>query len=85
MAVMAVLENYREPILNDIADKKRDLIQSGWSKDEFERLDEQEKAAAQLRSRLLSSAGGWKDLMPVPAAVGAVVSIANILKMWTAA
>jgi hypothetical protein len=74
-SVASALDAYRDPILNRLAAEKARLIATNATAEEFQRLEIQEKAAAELRSGLFSGAGGWKDMFSVMAAGACVVDM----------
>jgi hypothetical protein len=74
-SVASALDAYRDPILHRLAAEKARLISTNASALEFERLEIQEKAAAELRTGLFSGAGGWKDTFSVVAAGACVIDM----------
>jgi hypothetical protein len=81
-AVARAIEQFRTPLLNELADRKRTLIEQKGDKADFDLLDLREKAAVRLRSGVFSGVGGWKDLISLAISLSAIV---ESLQSWHAA
>ncbi len=68
-AIASAIADYRDPLLSEIAIKKREIIESGKNLKQLEILNIQEEAASHLKTGVITGAGAWKDLFNL-AAVG---------------
>jgi len=66
-AIVAAIIQHRDPLLSEIANKKKEIIRSGENMKQLEALDIQEEAASHLRTGVFTGAGAWKDLFNVVA------------------
>lgn len=66
-AIASVILQHRDPLLSEIANKKKEIIKSGENMKQLEVLNIQEEAASHLRTGIFTGAGAWKDLFNVGA------------------
>ncbi len=66
-AIASAIIQHRDPLLSEIANKKKEIIKSGENMKQLEALNIQEEAASHLKTGIYTGAGAWKDLFNVGA------------------